>query len=86
MEGWPPPFPDAIVVHGEEENIGHGLWAMAANATDEPKLTNGTDGLKYVPKYVPNYRLGGQPVVAARGVAGHGACPCLMVARVGCRG
>ena len=64
MEGWPPPFPDAATtVRGENENIRLRLWARLerTNATDGPKLTNGTIGTKYVPKYVPNYRISGQP-------------------------
>ena len=85
MEGWPPPFPDATV-RGENENIRHGLWrgTQGTHATDGPKLTNGTAGLKYIPKYIPVCRL--EAVGRGRGVAGHGACPCLMVARIVCRG
>ena len=58
--GWPPPFPDATV-RGENENIRQGLWASYAGATDRPKVSNATDGTKYFPKYVPNYRAGGRP-------------------------
>ena len=45
MEGWPPLFPDASV-RGEEENIDSDT-NFGTNATDEPKLTNATDGTKY---------------------------------------
>ena len=84
MEGWPPLFPDASV-RGEAANIDSDieLWHERTNATDEPKLTNATDGpddnvlfvesTKYFPKYFPRYRASGWP-----GPRGVGAC-CMSV-------
>ena len=93
MEGWPPLFPDASV-RGEEENIDRDT-NFSTNATDEPKLTNATDGqndnVLFVGKYkvlskvlskVPRKRLAG-----AEGCRGAClACPCRVLARLGSRG
>ena len=70
MEGWAPLFPDASV-RGETENIASDV-DFGTNATDEPKLTNATDGpndnVLFVGKYkvlskvlskVPRKRLAG---------------------------
>ena len=55
MEGWPPLFPDASV-RGEEENIDSDT-NFGTNATDEPKLTNATDGPNDKVLFVGKYKV-----------------------------
>ena len=58
MEGWPPLFPDASV-RGEAANIDSDieLWHERTNATDEPKLTNATDGPNGKVLFVGKYKV-----------------------------
>ena len=92
LEGWPPLFPDASV-RGEVENIASDV-DFGMNATDEPKLTNATDGpndnVLFVGKvqstFQSTFQSTAQAVGRSRGVSGHGTCPCRVVARIGSRG
>ena len=92
MEGWPPLFPDASV-RGEAENIASDV-GFGTNATDEPKLTNATDGPNDNVLFVGKYKVlskvllqsAAQAVGRGRGVSGHVACPCRVLARLGSRG
>ncbi len=79
LEGWPPLFPDASV-RGEEENIDSDT-NFGTNATDEPKLTNATDGPNDKVLFVGKYKVLSK--VPRKRLAGAAGCRGMLHVRVG---
>ena len=83
LEGWPPLFPDASV-RGETANIASDV-DFGTNATDEPKLTNATDGpndkVLFVGKYIVLSKVLSK--VPRKRLAGAAGCRDMVHVRVG---
>ena len=84
MEGWPPLFPDASV-RGEVENIASDV-DFGTNATDEPKLTNATDGPNDNVLFVGKYKVLSKVLskVPRKRLVGAEGCRGMLHVRVGC--
>ena len=83
MEGWPPLFPDASV-RGEEESIDSDT-NFGTNATDEPKLTNATDGPNGNVLFVGKYKVLSKVLskVPRKRLAGAAGCRGMLHVRAG---
>ena len=84
LEGWPPLFPDASV-RGEEGNIDIDT-DFGTNATDEPKLTNATDGPNDNVLFVGKYKVLSKVLskVPRTRLAGAEGCRGMLNVRAGC--
>ena len=86
--GGHPSFRTPPCVRGEEANIDSDieLWHERTNATDEPKLTNATDGPNGNVLFVGKYKVLSKVLskVPRKRLAGAEGCRGMLHVRVGC--